>query len=627
MKTTILMVVTLLIATTCVAKNTSAISFGYSDRDGLIYVKVQNETWIQKRIIGTEIVEKGWLNKNTLLLVFVDQNKNRIEAKWQFKKGELHCEVHCSENVSVSYPWPFIRAETNETDHLLIPVAEGMLYPAHDASLKPYDWLKGNAGYGISLPLFGTVNDAGSGYGFYTEDPDYFEIKVAWINQWTLTPTWVPAENEFGVRKCRYLFFQKESHAQAVVTIAKWYRQWLKEKGYLVPLTKKKAKSARPEELVARPHIWVWSDPLQVAGFLKELGIDRALLANVDPKYWTVNRDILNQIHEMGFLTGRYDNYEDRWPKELSEVTEWTEGYPEGLVLTKYGNTVPAWIMTAPNGKQYTGAKLCSSYGKDLIEKDLTPELKKLPMKTRFIDTMTATELRECFNPNHSHDRTGDRQDRMAILDYSRHQVLTGSEKMTWWGIPVCHYSMGILSLNPYPPADDIGANPSKILDEVKEDYLRFDVGYQYRIPLFELVAHDCVLPTWYWGDGNNKHPATWREKDLFTILYGGIPMWCFSSLEVMANYADSLKSSYNFVKPALEQIGMAEMVSFEVLNKSGTLQQTRWGNGAAVIVNFGAKTDSLAVNGVMISVPPKSYHLVSATPLPWWKQWLDVIF
>ncbi len=36
-----------------------------------------------------------------------------------------------------------------------------------------------------------------------------------------------------------------------------------------------------------------------------------------------------------------------------------------------------------------------------------------------------------------------------------------------------------------------------------------------YRLLLWELVYHDCVVAQWYWGDYNNKLPAVWDRRDL----------------------------------------------------------------------------------------------------------------
>lgn len=42
-----------------------------------------------------------------------------------------------------------------------------------------------------------------------------------------------------------------------------------------------------------------------------------------------------------------------------------------------------------------------------------------------------------------------------------------------------------------------------------------------YRLPLFALVYHGCVVSYWYWGDYNNKLPALWGKRDLSNALYG----------------------------------------------------------------------------------------------------------
>jgi Glycosyl hydrolases related to GH101 family, GH129 len=47
-----------------------------------------------------------------------------------------------------------------------------------------------------------------------------------------------------------------------------------------------------------------------------------------------------------------------------------------------------------------------------------------------------------------------------------------------------------------------------------------------YRLLLWELVYHDCVVTQWYWGDYNNKLPAVWDRRDLYNALYGTPPMF-----------------------------------------------------------------------------------------------------
>jgi len=39
------------------------------------------------------------------------------------------------------------------------------------------------------------------------------------------------------------------------------------------------------------------------------------------------------------------------------------------------------------------------------------------------------------------------------------------------------------------------------------ERVAKFQLGQSYRLPLFELVFHDCIVSYWYWGDYSNKLP------------------------------------------------------------------------------------------------------------------------
>ena len=67
-------------------------------------------------------------------------------------------------------------------------------------------------------------------------------------------------------------------------------------------------------------------------------------------------------------------------------------------------------------------------------------------------------------------------------------------------------------------------------------------MGHFYRIPLWELVYHDCVVAQWYWGDYNNKAPEVWPRRDLFNTLYATPPMFMFDK-DDLAEGASSTSS------------------------------------------------------------------------------------
>jgi len=125
--------------------------------------------------------------------------------------------------------------------------------------------------------------------------------------------------------------------------------------------------------------------------------------------------------------------------------------------------------------------------------------------------------------------------------------------------------------------------------DEVPERVAKFQVGQKYRLPLWELVYHDCIVAQWYWGDYNNKLPALWDKRDLFNILYGTPPMFMFNN-QIWKKNKVRFVESYKNVCPLARAVGYAEMTDHRLLTVDRSVQQTKFANGISVTVNFGDK-------------------------------------
>jgi hypothetical protein len=126
-----------------------------------------------------------------------------------------------------------------------------------------------------------------------------------------------------------------------------------------------------------------------------------------------------------------------------------------------------------------------------------------------------------------------------------------------------------------------------RIWNDVPGPVAKFQLGQKYRLPLWELVFHDCVVADWYWGDYNNKLPALWNKRDLFNVLYGTPPMFMFerdSWEKNKARFVQSYKNTYACVRAA----GYSEMTSHRYLTADRDVQQTSFANGTTVTVNFG---------------------------------------
>ncbi len=118
----------------------------------------------------------------------------------------------------------------------------------------------------------------------------------------------------------------------------------------------------------------------------------------------------------------------------------------------------------------------------------------------------------------------------------------------------------------------------------------KFQVGHKYRLPLWELVYHDCVVAQWYWGDYNNKLPALWDKRDLFNILYGTPPMFMFTR-QVWNQNKERFVQSYEDVCKVARAVGYAEMTSHRFLTPDRNVQQTSFANGTTITVNFGSES------------------------------------
>jgi hypothetical protein len=246
--------------------------------------------------------------------------------------------------------------------------------------------------------------------------------------------------------------------------------------------------------------------------------------------------------------------------------------------------------QTNPDGTKtiIQGGVICSTRQLPRVSRRIPAKLASAPFKCHFIDTTTASPWRECYHPAHPLTRSEDRRHKMALLEYCSKdlKLVTGTETGIDTSVPFVNYYEGMLSLVPYrlPDAarDMLGYRPPT------PGFLKFQVGHYYRIPLWELVYHDAVVSTWYWGDYNNKAPEVWDRRDLFNILYAAPPMFFFDKAG-WERHKERFVATYKNVCPHVRKLGYDEMTSHEFLTADHAVQRTRWRSGAEAIVNFGA--------------------------------------
>jgi len=372
--------------------------------------------------------------------------------------------------------------------------------------------------------------------------------------------------------------------------MAKRYRQYANGAGLLKTFAEKRKERPQVDKLLGAVNVWCWDqDAAPIVKEMQAAGIDRILWSN------QLKAEQIRQLNALGVLTSRYDIYSDlmdpaNFPKLAYKHPDWTTaGFPQDIILGKDGKPIAGWQIEEKSGSgMIPCAVLCDLKAPEYAVKRVGEELKTHAYGCRFIDTTTATPWRECYSPAHPMTRTQSREAKMKLLKVisGQYKLVCGSETGHDAAAPYCDYFEGMLSLGPYR-VDDAGRHMDRIVMEVPENLRKFQVGEKYRLPLWELVYHDCCVAQWYWGDYNNKLPPIWRKRDLFNALYATPPMFMFSRRQ-WAEQKDRFVESYNTSAAITHATAGREMTDHRFLTDDRSVQQTSFAGGVKVTVNFG---------------------------------------
>jgi hypothetical protein len=586
-----------------------SISVTVETDDGTMSVtdKRTGQIWRQKALVkgkvtdasqAADAIEMTWRQPGLNLDV-------HVRLKPDAEKPEFTVELSAEGGLTsaLSFPHPFV---TEAGTYLVVPMNEGISYPVDDETIKPR-WLVAYGGHGICMSFWGAT-DGQRGHIAIIETPDDASIYIQRTDgKLCIEPKWESQKGNFGYdRKLRYVFFDKGGH----VAICKRYRRYAQQIGKLKTLEEKRRENPNVDLLIGAVNVWCWeNDALTIVREMKSLGINRILWSNRKPP------EIIKAMNEIdGVLTSRYDIYQDLMDPQIvkdklrGQHPDWTQaGWPDDIMLDAKGEPLQGWRVRGKDGQMYPCGVLCDKQALKYAEQRVPAELKTSPYRCRFIDTTTASPWRECYNPEHPMTRSDSRHWKMELLRYmsEKMKLVTGSETGHDAAVPYVHYFEGMLSLGPYR-VPDAGRNMRKIWDEVPDAVAKFQLGHKYRLPLWELVYHDCVVAQWYWGDYNNKLPALWQKRDLFNILYGTAPMFMFDR-GLWEQNKERFARSYKNICDVTRAVGYAEMTDHRFLTTDRDVQQTTFANGVTVTVNFGEKPYRLPDGK---EIEPMSYHV-----------------
>ncbi len=550
--------------------------------------------WTQRSLNHDTILKTATVSGDHLdLALFHAASGLDVTARLQLDADKPEFTVALSAEgplpATLVFPQPFAG---EKGDYLVVPLNEGISYPVDDASIAPMR-LIAYGGHGICMAFWG-LTDGDKGQMAILETPDDASIRLDRLEQkLAIAPVWEAQRGQFGyTRRVRYAFFAHGGH----VAIAKRYRAYAQTLGLVKTLEEKRRANPNVDRLLGAVNVWSWDK--DALGLLREM---RA--AGIEHILWSNRQDAegIAAMNQLGVLTSRYDIYQDvmnpaNFPRLRTIHADWTTAaWPKDIITDANGRHLDGWGVTAKDGETIPCGVICDLRAVAYARERIPAELATHQYLGRFIDTTTAAPWHECYDPAHPMTRTQSKQAKMDLLRYvsADNHLVTGCETGHDASVPYLAFFEGMMSLGPYRVPDS-GRRMQEIWTEVPERVAKFQVGHAYRLPLWELVFHDCTVSYWYWGDYNNKLPALWDKRDLFNVLYGVPPMFMFDRKFWEANKA-RFAQSYRNTCPIVRDVATAEMTDHRFLTPNRDVQETTYANGIAVTVNFGATPHVLA--------------------------------
>ncbi len=455
-------------------------------------------------------------------------------------------------------------------------------------------------------------------------DAEILNFKSGGLNHTAVR--WIPEKGKFGYdRKMRFIV------GRTLIETMGAYREYRKSMGYVKTLAEKAKQLPHLERMKGAADFWIWDDNMTnrlygrpeipnrpkrdvraVAQEMLRLGIDRVLWNYVEPE----TPEDCRYLKSLGFIVGKYDIYRDVLPADIAhkiikcrvERSVNTKYWPDIVNIDENGEPRKAWKVHGTDGKMYWQHSVCEIAAYELTKLNVPPELKKIPYNSRFIDVQAATLVRECYNPKHPATRR-------VGADYIRRQqdyltslgLINGVECGNEIYAAHYHYAEGLLSPTKFRiPGSGRKMTHVHTRSEMPEATEKFMLNPEFRVPLWELVYHDCVINYWYWGDSNCCCPELMYKFDNFNALYGYPPIYSLDMTHwnLLKN---QIAASYKRSAAVARKVAFERMTNFEYLTSDKKVQRTTFSNGVTVTANF-SERDYTTESGKKIA--PWSYSM-----------------
>ncbi|MBI5835441.1 MAG: hypothetical protein HZB16_24325 [Armatimonadetes bacterium] len=509
--------------------------------------------------------------------------------------------------ADVAWPPP-LRTDLADGRISFTPYCDGLLVPWDDPGFK---WR--STGPAFDLPYIGlTAGPLGDGYALMACTPHDTALRLTPVGDKQVPQAvWLSQMGRVGsTRRMRYEFVPRGGY----VALAKRFRQIGVKQGFVDTLTAKTRRTPATTRLGGAPNVWggdaAWGRAAWAAGF-------EWCLFN-----YTGSPEQMNRFNTLGWLTSRYDNYADMFTEADRDKWDNVRGGQDEVLIAPDGKQVLAWL-TWDKKTQYL--KRSSAAMLRAAQRSVPPDLRAHPYNARFLDVTTADALFEDWRDGARQTRVDDVARRLELFRYVNSLgLVTGGEHGRFWAVPTMAYVEGMMSTNNFSwPAGHL-LKPEGGRAGISDDYRRLGLGDRgERVPLWELVFHDCSVSYWYWGDSTdylwNEDPTITDRKDALNVLYGTPPMYW------------AARSGFDGSKPEQRRrllqsrdrtclwhrvVYDRELVDHAALSTDRLVQRSTFAGGYEAIVNLAPEPRKVTVAGTTTTLPPNGF--VAQGPDAW---------
>ena len=500
---------------------------------------------------------------------------------------------------------------TPDREHYVVQTdSDGLLLPVDDCGYPLEQHPVFRCSGGPCMAWIGMTDHAlRTGYMMIVETP--YDADVSLKKEEGLIDfgvVWKASLGKFAYdRRIRLVFF----HEGGYVAQCKYYRPYGWKTYEVRSLKEKVEQYPAAEKLLGAVHVYPWDDARQPEFLeeMKECGIDRAIVIWNSNHLPYPNDEFVPTAKRLGYAIGQYelltDTHKDS-PERMARMKE------VPLVLSYYPGLYDEITLMDKDGGKYInqfGTIVCPVAVRPSMRDRTQKIMSRYPNEMFFVDVYAANGSFECYDPRHPLTREGYINAMMENLQYLQdtYNTYVGSEFGAEYALKHCLLMQGMTTLQRTWWEDSAtttpgsiyyigdwrnGRRPSIMLGNrtATPTYHKYGINEYTRVPLYELVYHDAAIATWRWEDGNHHYPEIWWKKDLFNVLYGSAPIWCFDQ-EVFHRCKTTFRESYQNIMPWIGSICTDEMLNHRFITEDHKVQRTDFSSGRSVVVNF-ADTD-----------------------------------